>query len=369
MMADSSVNVDKLQLLKQEEKENVLENKTVEVREQLRKEPEVIRLAQNIDHRNQLSLLEFGKEPATEISNFSGRILNTVKSSSMEESSVLLKQLGKIMDKFDSKDFAEEKGLFSKIFNRGKNMMEKVFSKYQTMGSEIDKVYVEISKYETEMKNSTTTLEQLYEQNFKYYMELEKYVVAGQVKGEELKAQLAPLEARATNGDQLASMDLDSLKNAIELLEQRVYDLEMAKQVAYQAAPQIRLLQRSNTKLITKINSAFITTIPIFKTGLINAIAAKRQNLVAESMSELDKRTNEMLLRNAQQISQQSVEITKLAGTPSIKIETMEETWSIIMKGMEETKALEEENKRVRADGLKRLEELQGNFETYKRNN
>ncbi|GAA3313659.1 hypothetical protein GCM10020331_004310 [Ectobacillus funiculus] len=74
-------------------------------------------------------------------------------------------------------------------------------------------------------------------------------------------------------------MELDSLRNAIELMEQRIYDLEMAKQVAYQSAPQIRLLQRGNTKLIAKINSAFVTTIPIFKTGLINAITAKKDRI------------------------------------------------------------------------------------------
>lgn len=32
-------------------------------------------------------------------------------------------------------------------------MIEQIFSKYQTMGREIDKVYVEITKYQDEMKN------------------------------------------------------------------------------------------------------------------------------------------------------------------------------------------------------------------------
>ncbi|MBP0726695.1 toxic anion resistance protein [Bacillus sp. RG28] len=333
-----------------------------EMKLQLRNEPEVQRLSKEIDHKNQIALLEYGKEPANEISTFSGKILNTMKASSMEESSALLKQLGKIMDRFDSKDFAEEKGLLSKIFNRGQRLIDKLFDKYQSMGTEIDKVYIEITKYENEMKVSTNTLESLYEQNVNYYMDLEKYIVAGELKVEELKTGLIPLTDKAETGNQLAMMELDSLKNGIELLEQRIYDLEMAKQVAYQSAPQIRLLQRGNTKLIGKINSAFVTTIPIFKTALINAISAKRQNLVAQSMNELDKRTNELLLRNAQTISQQSVEIAKLSGAPSVKIETMEETWNIIIKGMQETKAIEEENKVLREQGKLRLEQLQENF-------
>ncbi len=64
------------------------------------------------------------------------------------------------------------------------------------------------------MKHSTTTLEQLYEQNYQYYMELEKYIVAGEVKVEELKQELKVLEERASSGNQLAAMELQTLKNA-----------------------------------------------------------------------------------------------------------------------------------------------------------
>jgi uncharacterized protein YaaN involved in tellurite resistance len=344
------------------------ETKASNIKLALRKEPEVVKLAQSIDERDQLKILEFGKEPAVQISRFSDQILANMRTTNVEDSGELLKQLGRIMDKFDAKDFKKaDSGFFSKIFKKGEKMVEKLFGKYQTMGSEIDKVYVEISKYQHEMADSTTMLEQMYEQNYQFYLTLEKYVVAGELKVEDLKNnQLPQLENRAASGDQLASMQLDTLRNAVELLEQRVYDLEMAKMVSLQTAPQIRLLQRGNTKLIGKINSAFVTTIPIFKNGLIQAMAAKRQKLVADSMSELDRRTNEMLLKNAQNISTQSTDIARLAGGPSIKIETIEESWNIIIKGMQETRAIEDENKRMRVEGTKRLEQLQDNFKKLK---
>jgi len=342
--------------------------KVSELKLALRNEPEVQNLARSIDERDQIQILEFGKEPAVQISRFSDQILSNMRTTKVEDSGELLKQLGRIMDKFDKKDFEKSSGgILSKLFKKGEKVVEKLFGKYQSMGNEIDKVYVEISKYQSEMVNSTTMLEGMYEQNYQFYLELEKYAVAGQMKADELKAnQLQQLETRAQAGDQIASMQLDTLRNAVELLEQRVYDLEMAKMVSLQTAPQIRLLQRGNTKLIGKINSAFVTTIPIFKNGLIQAMAAKRQKLVADSMSELDRRTNEMLVRNAQNISTQSVDIARLAGSPSIKIETIEESWNIIMKGMQETKSIEEENKRMREEGTKRLEQLQENFQKAK---
>lgn len=346
------------------DKQEELLNNELQVKQQLRMSKEVHQLVKKIDITDQVSLLEIGLEPATQISDFSGRVLNTMKSASVEESSELIKQLLKIMNKFEPKDFVDDKKGLAKVFGRGKKVIEKAMAKYQTMGSEIDKVYIEIKKYEADMKYSTTMLEQLYTENYGFFMELEKYIVAVELKVEELKTEvIPPLEQRVQAGDQVAGVELDTVNNALELLEQRGYDLEMAKQVAFQTAPQIRLIQRGNTKLIAKINSAFVTTIPVFKNSLIQAVAIKRQALVAESMEALDATTNEMLIRNATQISENSTKIARMAGAPSIKLETMEETWSIIMAGMQETRAIEDENARNREAGKARLQELQQKYE------
>lgn len=347
------------------EVEVLTENKAEALRLQLRQDPEVQNLVRSIDTRNQTGLLEFGKEPAVEISTFADRILASMRSSSVTDSGEMLKQLGKTMDKFDKNDFDEPKGFLGKFFKRGDKLIEKVFGKYQTLGKEIEGIHIGISKYKDEMIRSTTNMDEMYDQNYNYYMALEKYVVAGQIKAEELRALVPGLEQRSAGGDQLAQMELDTMNNAIQSLEERVYDLEMARMVALQTAPQLRVLQRGNTKLIGKINSAFITTIPIFKNGIIQAVAAKRQKLVADSMDELDKRTNEMLLKNSQNIARQSVEIARTAGGPSIKIETIEESWSTIVKGLEETRAIEDENKRTREDGMKRIAQLQDSMKNF----
>ena len=139
--------------------------------------------------------------------------------------------------------------------------------------------------------------------------------------------------------------------------------------VALLTAPQIRMIQRGNNKLIGKINTAFITTIPIFKNGIIQAVNAKRQKLVADSMAELDRRTNELLKKNAQNIATQSVEVARLSGSSSIKMETLEETWNIISRGMQETQQIEEQNKREREESRKRMATLTENIKRITRVN
>ncbi|BDH61764.1 hypothetical protein MTP04_18940 [Lysinibacillus sp. PLM2] len=333
----------------------------------LKEEPHVQSLAEKIDVNNQIAILEFGKDTATEISKFSDRMLSTIRTSKLEKSSALINNLNKIMDRFDPKDFkVEKKGFFSKMFSRGKEQLQKILSKYDTMNKEIDAIYNEIQKYEIEMKQNTVELEQMYDQNLEYFQSLSEHIAAIEVKVEKLRPNLTTLEARANEGDQEAIMELESLRRAIELLEQRRFDLEMAQQVSFQSAPQIRLMQQGNNHLIAKINSAFVTTIPIFKQGIIHAVTLKRQKLVSDSMIELDNRTNEMLIKNAENIRQNSVNIARAAGQPSIKIETIETTWQTIMSGIEETKQIQAETIRNREEGRKRIEKLQLEYEKLK---
>jgi len=335
----------------------------------LKKDPEVHALAQRIDVKDQIAMLELGKETASGISMFSDKMLATMKASKLEESSVLLNNLNKIMDKFDPQDFSEEKkgGFISKLFNKGKEQLERFLSKYDSMNKEVDVIYHEIQKYEGEMKRNTIDLENLYDQNLNYFQSLSKFVAAIEVKIEDVRSSLPALEQKAQTGDQLAAMEYETMLRAVELLEQRRYDLEMAQQVSFQSAPQIRLMQQGNNHLIGKINSAFVTTIPIFKQGLIHAVTLKRQKLISDSMVELDRRTNEMLVRNAENISKNSVNIARQAGSPSIKIETIETTWQTIMTGIQETKQIQAETARNREEGRKRIERLQLEYEKLKK--
>lgn len=335
----------------------------------LKQDPEVHALAQKIDVKDQIAMLELGKETANGISTFSDKMLATMKTSKLEESSVLLNNLNRIMDKFDPQDFAEDKkgGFLTRLFTKGKEQLEKFLSKYDSMNKEVDVIYHEIQKYEVEMKRNTVDLENLYDQNLDYFQTLSKFVAAIEVRTDEVRASLPALEQKAQTGDQLAAMEYETLLRAVELLEQRRYDLEMAQQVSFQSAPQIRLMQQGNNHLIAKINSAFVTTIPIFKQGLIHAVTLKRQKLISDSMSELDRRTNEMLVRNAENISKNSVNIARSAGSPSIKIETIETTWQTIMAGIQETKQIQAETARNREEGRKRIERLQLEYEKLKK--
>lgn len=358
-------------LVEQPQRQLVSQQELSQIRqrqEQLKQQPQVQQLSQKIDVKNQIAVLEFGKETAQGISKFSDRMLATIKQSNLEKSTTLLNNLNKIMDRFDPQDFQEEqkKGFLKKLFSKSKEQLERILSKYDSMNKEVDVVYNEIQKYEVEMKGNTIQLEQMYDENLNYFHSLSEHIAAIDIKVHDLRQQVPALSAKADAGDHEAIMELETITRGIELLEQRGYDLEMAQQVSFQSAPQIRLMQQGNNHLIGKINSAFVTTIPIFKQGLIHAVTMQRQKLVSDSMAELDRRTNEMLVRNAENVRQNSVNIARQAGSPSIKVETIETTWRTIIAGIEETKQIQAETVRNREEGRKRIEQLQLEYEKLK---
>ena len=76
------------EIVQQEPKPLVTEQEYSQIKqrqEQLKQQPTVQSLAQKIDVKNQIAVLEFGKETAGSISKFSDRMLATIKQSNLEK--------------------------------------------------------------------------------------------------------------------------------------------------------------------------------------------------------------------------------------------------------------------------------------------
>ena len=343
----------------------------VEDRKQMNNElvgsDEVDALVSTIEVNNLETIVSFGAEAADEISKASDIVLNSMSMSQIDESSEMLNALSKIMSKFDIDEIREDKGLFNKLFGNLRKQLEKILQKYHTMGDEVDKIYVQLKQYESEIKQSNRNLNQMFDANVGYYHELVKYILAGEQGCRELENYIAQRQQDYENtADNAIQLEISSLNNALMMLEQRTQDLRTAESVAMQSIPMIKIMEFSNMNLVRKINSAFIVTLPVFKQALAQAIMLKRQKIQAEAMSELDKKTNEMLIKNAKNTVEQSKMTAKLASGSSIKIDTLEKTWRTIVNGIDETRAIQENARKQRIDDTARLDQIKKEFmETY----
>lgn len=338
-----------------------------EYKQRLRGMKEVQDLTSEVEIQNPNSIVMFGQGASEQISKVSDELLNSMKAVKAEEASEMLVNLTKIMDKFDIKelDGSEKQSMLSKFMKGVGNSVAKLFQKYDTMGYEVEKVYVLLKKYENDIRESNANLKKLYDANLHYYQLLEKYIVAGELALEEIEAYIYQISMNNSLGQEEKQMMLQKLEISKEMLSQRVYDLQIAENVAIQSAPMIQTIQMSNFNLMRKINSSFIITLPIFKQCLAQAVILKRQEIQAKSIKQLDDKTNELIMRNAQNTARQSVEIAKMASGSSVSIYTLEKSFETIMKGIEDTKAIQEANKVQRIENSAKLERIKS---TMKKN-
>lgn len=324
---------------------------------------EVDDIASQLDVYQPETIIKFGSNVTEEISKCSDVVLNSMSMSQINDTGEMLQLLAKVMDKFDMNELKENKGFFDKFFNNAKKQLDKILSKYHTMGEEIDKIYVQLRKYEDEIKQSNQHLDSMFQTNTRYYSELVKYILAGEQGIEDIDAYLEQRRNDlAVTGDNSIQFELTTLEQAKIMLEQRVQDLRMAENVALQSIPMIKTMEFSNYNLVRKIDSAFIVTLPVFKQALSQAILLKRQKIQADAMAALDEKTNEMLMKNAQNTVATSKMTAQLVSGSSIKVETLESTWRTIVQGIEETKAIQAEAQRKREEDKVRLSQIKNEF-------
>lgn len=310
------------------------------------------------------TIMTFGATAADEISTAADTVLKSMSLESLDKTSTMMTKLNKIMKNFDIAEVqGEQKGL-SKIFTSSQRQLEKVLSKYKTMDKDVEGVYVELKQYEAEIKKANQTLSDMFQANVNTYHDLVKYIMAGEQAGREIAAYIEQRKKdMEETGDTSISFEIQNLEQGLMMMEQRTQDLRAVESIAMQSIPMIKAMEFSNLNLVRKINSAFIITLPVFKQSLAQAMLLRRQAIQSESLAKLDKVTNEMLIKNAQNTVENTKNIMRQVSQASVKTETLEQTWQIIMTGISDTQQIQEESRRQRIEDGKKLAQLKESFE------
>lgn len=350
-------------LAKEEPKQYDIVADRQQMTRELTHSPEIDRLTSQISIHDSTTIVSFGGETANQIAKVSDSVLRSTNISQLDDSVVMLSALKKIMDSFDMDEIRKEPSKLDKLLFGAKRSLEKIMQKYVTMGDDVDKIYVQLKQYESEITQANRKLEEMFDTNVEYYHTLVKYIIAGEQALEEIDGYILQRKDELNlTGDSSLQFEIQSCEQARDMLETRVQDLRAAESVAMQSIPLIKTMEYSNLNLMRKIDSAFIVTLPIFKQALAQAIMLKRQRIQADALAALDEKTNELLIKNAQNTVEQSKQIARLSSGSSIKVETLETTWQTIMNGIEETKQIQEEARRQRADARARLENMKQQY-------
>lgn len=223
--------------------------------------------------------------------------------------------------------------------------IKKVFQKYDMIIVNVDKISNKIKNGRISSLKDNTTLQTMFDNNVEYIKQLEELIISGKFKLEELKLQLAEMEA---NADQYKDYEISDTREFVNRLDKRLADMKIIRYVMMQSLAQIRIVQNNNISIADKAQSIITTTIPVWKNQLTIAVALYRQKANVEMQRKVAATTNLILEKNAQLLRQNSIEVAKENENTIVSVDTLKKTTNSLISTLNEVKRIHEEGLRNR---------------------
>ncbi|HDT9522506.1 TPA: toxic anion resistance protein [Listeria monocytogenes] len=319
---------------------------------------QALELSKQIEPGNQAAILGYGAPAQAKLHDFSHSMLAHVQKQDVGPIGDIISDLMYRLQEADPDEFAaRNKNVFTKMFHRVKQSINEITSKYQKIGTQIDRIALKLEHSKKRLMEDNSFLEQLYDKNKDYFQALNIYIAAGELKLEEINTKMLPeLRKKAEQtGDQMDYQEVNDLTQFADRLDKRVYDLRLSRQITIQQAPQIRLIQNTNQALAEKIQSSIMTAIPLWKNQVAIALTLLRQQQAVAAQRQVSETTNELLKRNADMLKTNAIETARENERGIVDIETLKETQSSLIETLQETLKIQQEGRAKRAVAEKEL--------------
>ena len=304
--------------------------------------------AQQIDLTDSSVILQYGIGTQKKMADFSETALENVRTKDLGEIGNLLSSVVTELKSFDEEDNKGFLGFFKKQSGKLQNMK----NKYAKAEANIDKICKVLEGHQVQLMKDIALLDKMYDLNRTYYKELTMYIIAGkkklqEVREGELQALLAKAQQTGLAEDAQAARDLDSM---CERFEKKLHDLELTRMISIQTAPQIRMVQGSDTVMTEKIQSTLVNTIPLWKSQMVLALGVVHSSQAAKAQREVTDMTNQLLQKNAETLKMASVETAKESERGIVDMETLKATNQSLISTLDEVMNIQEEGRRKRRE-------------------
>ena len=317
---------------------------------------QVDEFAKQIDLHNSTAILQYGVGTQKKMADFSGSALENVKTKDLGEVGDMLSDVVTQLKGFDE----EEKG-FLGIFKKPAQKLETMKAKYSKAETNVNKICEALEDNQVQLLKDISILDKMYELNLTYFKELSMYILAGKKKLAETRETELPqlLEKAKASGlpeDAQAARDLEAL---CDRFEKKLHDLELTRMVSIQTAPQIRLVQSSDTMMVEKIQSTIVNTIPLWKSQMVLALGVTHAEQAARAQREVSDMTNELLKKNAEVLKISAIESVKESERGIIDMETLKSTNANLISTLDEVMKIQadgREKRRVAEEEMRVME-------------
>jgi uncharacterized protein YaaN involved in tellurite resistance len=254
----------------------------------------------------------------------------------------------------------EEKGLGA-FFKKKANKLTAMKAKYDKTEVNVNKISQALEAHQIQLIKDSQMLDKMYDMNLNYFKELSMYIIAGKKKLAHARdVELVQLQEKAKASglpeDAQAARDYEGL---IDRFDKKLHDLELTRTVAMQTAPQIRLVQGSDTVMAEKIQSTLVNTIPLWKSQMVIALGVEHSTQAAKAQREVTDMTNELLKKNADKLKTATIEAARESERGIVDLETLKHTNQSLISTLDEVMKIQSDGREKRAAAEVELQNME----------
>ncbi len=316
--------------------------------------------AKKIDVTDSAQVLAYGSAAQKNIADFSAQALERVRTKDLGQVGDMLTDLVGQLHGL-SADTEQPKGLKG-LFKKATRSLSDLKGKYEKAEASVDKISTALDQHYVTITKDIATLDAMYEMNQAYFKELTMYIIAGKLRLEELRATTLP-ELQKKAQETGAPEDAQAASDYAALLgrfEKRIHDLELTRMISIQMGPQIRLIQNNDALMAEKIQTAIVSTIPLWKSQMVLAMSMQHSQDAMEASRSVSEVTNDLLKKNAAALHTGSVEVAQEAERGIVDLETLQQTSQDLIATLEDVRKIQDDGRARRAQAEAELGRIEG---------
>lgn len=319
----------------------------------------VLDFVDKIDVEDSRVVLSYGAGAQQQISTFSDKVLENVRTKDTGEVGDMLAKLVAEIKGFDVQE--EKKGGLFGWFKNTSSGVTQLKAKYDKVEVNVDVIVSALKGHQEQLLKDITMLDEMYALNQQYFRELTLYIVAGEERLKKLReVELPPLLAHAREtGDAADAQRANDFAAMIDRFEKKLHDLKLSRMVSIQMGPQVRLMQNNDTILTEKIQSTIVNTIPLWKSQMVIALGMAHAEGALKAQQAVTDVTNDLLKKNAEMLKTGTIETAKAAERGIIDIETVRAANIALIDTITEVQRIQTEGANARAQAQQELGRLE----------
>lgn len=322
---------------------------------------ELIAIGSKLNVHDISTVTNFGSELQKAMNDTSKALLSTSRTSKVgSETEAILKEM---MSKISEIDISEikapnkiEKVLrHIPIINKLFNSVEKFMMKYESLETTVEKCEDNLHAVNIKAKSDNKMLQSQFDDTNDYISLLEKFIVAGKNKSNELQIVIDEMDAHS---DQYTPIQISDMKDFKHDLDLRLTNMLTWRTTFMQSLYRIREIQKANISLSNNVQQTIDNMMPMLRHQLSEAVALYNLKQGVQVVDAVQKGFNDILAHNADMTHDAVVAVREQTENTVVRMETLRHTQERLIATMRDAQKICEEGAAKRREQEKELAKM-----------